>query len=185
MRNIGNARWTLALLIGGLFGTPLKSQAQAAWPLAVDVAGGPSHGWGGKFGERSGGAVSVTITNAHDGAFTRAFTAGYSRIGGDGDECIIDFDVAASCLIDFPSTYHMGLLFGASHRVGAASVRGFLGPAAFFGETTPGIGPQAQADVSVGVPHVELVAGYRASVIFRGEGATQALGSWLFGLRFR
>lgn len=185
MSRIDNLSWTMALLIGGLLAGPRESHAQSMWPVSVDIAAGTSHGWGGTYRENSGGAVSLTITNAHAHVATRAFTAGYSRIGGDNDMCLMAPGDASQCVGDFPSTYHMGLLFGASYRLGAASVRAFSGPAFFVGDAAPGLGPQAQLDVAVGVPHVELVAGYRASAIFRGEGETQGLGSWLFGLRFR
>ena len=185
MRKLCNSWWPVILLNGAILGIPLRLQAQNAWPLAVDVAAGTSHGWGGEYRERTGGAVSLTITNDHAHAATRTFTAGYSRIGGDNDMCLMAPGDPGRCLGDFPSTYHMGLLFGASYRLGAASVRAFGGPAFFVGDAAPGLGPQAQLDVAVGVPHVELVAGYRASAIFRGEGETQGLGSWLIGLRFR
>ena len=175
-------RRTLYLLLGLLAGAPVVSHAQTAWPTSVDIGVGPASGWGGKYADRSGVALSLAITPSHASAFTTVFAAGYySSMAGNGDDCVF---VDGECIgDDFPTTYHASALFGASYRKGVTSFRALLGPALFFGETTPGIGPQAQVDVALGKGRVEAMGGYRASAIIRSEGKTQGLGAVILGLR--
>jgi len=177
--------WHLPALIVAILGSPSPSQAQSAWPASFDIAGGPSRGWGGNYVERSGASLAFMITHRHDHAGTVAFAVGYARFGGNGDSCGLVPGQPAQCLGDFPSTYHASMLFGASHRFGAASLRALAGPALFVGDGSPGIGPQTQIDAAFGVQHVEFAVGYRASLIRRAAGETQGLGDGLLGLRFR
>ena len=90
-----------------------------------------------------------------------------------------------ACLGRFPSTYHLGVLYGASYRVGIARVRALVGPALFFGDGSPGIGTQAHVDLAAGAEHVELVLGYRASVVRRATPEMQVLGAAMLGVRLQ
>jgi hypothetical protein len=169
----------LSLIVGAT--TPLP--AQDGWPTSIEVAVGPAVGWGGSYKERSGNALSFALTGRHYSTFTTVVTAGYAKMGGSGEDCVMTPGDLATCQDEFPNTYHGSLLFGTTLEIGMATIRLLGGPALFIGEEPNGVGPQAQADFAVGKSRMEFVAGFRASAMFRTHGPAKGLGTALIGLR--